>query len=481
MGRGRNASGPERTADATKSPDAGRRPGKPRGEGGPSTGVAEPDAAGLSARRVAQSAVADLLGKNRALALEDALAQAGRAAGLDTADAGLARAIATATFRRLGFLRRALAARMAQGLPDDQPRLVALLATAAAQILDLAVPDHAAVDLAVRLAKADPQARHLAGLVNAVLRRVVRERDAILAESEDPLDGNTPPWLAERWSRAYGPETARAIARAHLAGAALDLTPRGEAGAWAERLGATILPTGSLRLGDLRVPVSELPGFAEGAWWVQDAAAAIPARLLGARPGERVADLCAAPGGKTAQLAAAGARVTALDRSAPRLERLSQNLARLGLEAEIVVGDALAFEAPDAFDAVLLDAPCSATGTIRRHPDVAWTKTDSDLIRLRLLQARLLDKAAALVRPGGRLVTCTCSLEPEEGEHQVAAFLARNAAFERVPVRADEVGGLAELIDAQGDLRTVPSHLQGSETLRGGLDGFFASRLRRKE
>ncbi len=475
MGRGRNASGPARAAGATKGP----RPG-PKSPPKSAPEAVEADVAGLAARRVAHAVVADLLGKNRALALEDALAQASRVAGLDAGDAGLARAIATVTFRRLGFLRRALAARMEQGLPEDKPRLVALLATGAAQILDLAVPDHAAVDLAVRLAKADPQARHLAGLVNAVLRRVVREREAILAECDDPLEANTPDWLAARWREAYGPEKAAAIARAHLAGAAIDLTLKGEAGDWAERLGAAALPTGSLRLGDLRVPVSELPGFADGAWWVQDAAAAIPARLLGAQPGERIADLCAAPGGKTAQLASRGAVVTALDRSAPRLERLSENLARLGLTAEVVVGDALAFEPPKPFDAVLLDAPCSATGTIRRHPDVAWTKTESDLIRLHLLQARLLDKAATLVRPGGRLVYCTCSLEQEEGERQVAAFLKRNAAFERVPVRADEVGGVDGVINADGDLRTLPADLEGSDIRRGGLDGFFASRLRHK-
>ena len=469
MGTRRNAAAPRRAAGATKGPSAGR-----------AAPDETADTAGMAARRVAQEAVADLLGKNRAFALEDALAQAGRTAGLDAADAGLARAIATVTFRRLGFLRRALAARMAQGLPEDQPRLVALLATGAAQILDLAVPDHAAVDIAVRLAKADPQARHLAGLVNAVLRRVARERDTILAEAGDPLDGNTPAWLAARWRTAYGPALAERIARAHLAGAAIDLTLRGPAGDWAGRLGGVTLPTGSLRLGDLRVPVTELPGYGAGAWWVQDAAAAIPARLLAVTAGERVADLCAAPGGKTMQLAAVGARVTAVDRSAPRLERLAENLARLGLEAEIHAADALAFDPPEPFDAVLLDAPCSATGTIRRHPDVAWTKTESDLIRLRLLQARLLDKAARLVRAGGRLVYCTCSLEPEEGEAQVAAFLARNQSFERVAVRADEVGGLTELIDPRGDLRTLPAHLEGSEVFRGGLDGFFAGRLRRK-
>ncbi|GEP04420.1 RsmB/NOP family class I SAM-dependent RNA methyltransferase [Methylobacterium oxalidis] len=450
--------------------------GPARGPDGPET----PDAAGLAARRVAQAAVAELLGKGRALALEDALAQGARAAGLDAADAGLARAIATATFRRLGFLERALGARMAQGLPRDEPRLLALLATGAAQILDLNVPDHAAVDLSVRLAKGDRSLQHLAGLVNAVLRRVVRERGAILAEAGPPLDHNTPAWLAARWREAYG-DAAGAIAAAHLRGAAVDLTVRAEPETWAERLGATLLPTGSLRLTDVRAPVAELSGYGEGAWWVQDAAAALPARLLEPRPGEAVADLCAAPGGKTAQLAAAGAQVMAVDRSAARLERLRQNLARLGLEAEVRVGDALDLTEEAAFDAVLLDAPCSATGTIRRHPDVAWTKTEADLARLTALQARLLHKAASLVRPGGRLVYCTCSLEPEEGEAQIAAFLARHAGYERVPVRPEEIGGLAELIGAQGDLRTLPSHLGGAPGPDlGGLDGFFASRLCRR-
>ncbi|AWN42356.1 RsmB/NOP family class I SAM-dependent RNA methyltransferase [Methylobacterium durans] len=444
------------------------------------------EAAGLAARRVAQGVVADLLGKGRGQALEDALAQGARTAGLDAADAGLARAIATATFRRLGYLERALGARMAQGLPRNEPRLLSLLATGAAQILDLNVPDHAAVDLSVRLAKGDRALQHLAGLVNAVLRRVVRERDAILADADAPLRHNTPDWLASRWRAAYGEERAAAIAAAHLRGAAIDLTiratPENSLDIWAERLGAVVLPTGSLRLTDVRAPVAELSGYGEGAWWVQDAAAAIPARLLAPRANERIADLCAAPGGKTAQLAAAGARVTAVDRSAPRLERLRQNLARLGLEAEVRTGDAVDMPETDAFDAVLLDAPCSATGTIRRHPDVAWTKTGADLAKLTALQARLLDRAASLVRPGGRLVYCTCSLEPEEGEAQVAAFLARHAAYERVPVEPGEVGGLPDLIGAEGDLRTLPAHLGGADPAGlGGIDGFFASRLRRRD
>ncbi len=443
----------------------------------PAQDAALPEAAGLPARAAAARAVAELLGQNRALALEDALAQHVRS--LAPADAGLARAIATTTFRRLGLIRRTLDARLERGLPEHQPVLLALLATGTAQILDLAVPDHAAVDLAVRLAKADQRTQHLAGLVNAVLRRIARERDEILAGTA-PLADGAPDWLAEHWQETYGPERAEAIARAHLAGATVDITVKADPELWAARLGAALLPTGSLRLPAETAPVPSLDGFDAGAWWVQDAAAALPARLLGARPGERVADLCAAPGGKTAQLAAAGAQVTAIDRSAPRLERLQRNLDRLGLAAEIVTGDALSLDRAGEFDAVLLDAPCSATGTIRRHPDVAWTKAPQDITRLTILQAKLLDKAAALVKPGGRLVYCTCSLEPQEGERQISDFLAAYPAFERVPVEPAEVGGLSELIDANGDLRTLPCHLGGGTDARGGLDGFFASRLRKK-
>jgi 16S rRNA (cytosine967-C5)-methyltransferase len=228
-----------------------------------------------------------------------------------------------------------------------------------------------------------------------------------------------------------------------------------------------------------RTGVPELAGFGEGAWWVQDAAAALPARLLSVQPGERVADLCAAPGGKTAQLAAAGARVLAVDRSAKRLVRLAENMARLGLTVETAAADATALEA-EPFDAILLDAPCSATGTLRRHPDAAWTKRETDLDGLTTLQARLLDRAAALLRPGGRLVCCTCSLEPEEGEDQVAAFLGRHPAFRREPVSADEVA-LPDAVDRNGDLRTLPCLGFGPDLAERGMDGFFAARLVRED
>jgi 16S rRNA (cytosine967-C5)-methyltransferase len=407
-------------------------------------------------------------------ALDEAFERSAREAALEPRDEALARAIAVVAFRRFGTIRQALVARMTKGLPKEELAL-ALFATAAAQVLFLDVPDHAAVDVTVRLAQSERPLQHLAGLANAVLRRLARERDAVLADA-DALAVDTPEWLAARWRATYG-DAAHAIAEAHRRGGAVDLTVREDPAAWAERLGATLLATGTLRLND-RGAMRELPGYAEGAWWVQDAAAALPARLLSVRPGERVADLCAAPGGKTAQLASAGAEVLAVDRSAHRLKRLAENMERLRLGVETKAVDALALEA-EPFDAVLLDAPCSATGTIRRHPDVPWTKRQEDIGRLADLQTRLIDKAAGLTKPGGRLVYCTCSLESEEGEQQAAGFLERHPAFARVPVRPEELPGLAAAITPLGDVRTLP-HQGGPELGATGLDGFFIARFSRR-
>jgi 16S rRNA (cytosine967-C5)-methyltransferase len=221
--------------------------------------------------------------------------------------------------------------------------------------------------------------------------------------------------------------------------------------------------------------VSEWPGYAEGSWWIQDAAAAIPARLLAVQPDETALDLCAAPGGKTLQLAAAGARVTAVDRSAARLQRVTENLARANLTAETVAADAGAWDDARTFDAVLLDAPCSATGTFRRHPDVLWAARPGDVAKLAAVQSRLLDTAAARVRPGGRLVYCICSLEPEEGEAQAMGFLRRHPEFTRAPMSSGEGGSPEEALTADGDLRLLPS--QWDE--EGGLDGFYVARFRR--
>ncbi|WP_293860249.1 RsmB/NOP family class I SAM-dependent RNA methyltransferase [uncultured Alsobacter sp.] len=451
------------------------RPGSPSRSAAPRPAA---DVAGLPARRLAGEVFAAVTEQRQALddTLDRILASPpGRA--LEDRDRGLVRAIATTAVRRFGTIRRVLLDRMTSGLPDEGGPLPQVLATAVAQLLFMDVPDHAAVDLAIRLLLEDKHGQRYTKLANGVLRRVGRERDAILA-ALDPLALDTPAWLRRRWTAAYGEDAARRLAAAHMSEAALDLTFKTPdiRDRRAAELGGLVLPTGSLRLAD-RAPLPSLPGYQEGDWWVQDAAAALPARLLGVGAGDKVADLCAAPGGKTAQLAAAGAAVTAVDRSAARLERLKTNMARLGLSVEVEAVDATAMAGDGLYDAVLLDAPCSATGTLRRHPDVAWTKDDQDVFRLAALQTRLLAKAVDLVRVGGRVVYCTCSLEPEEGEAQIRGLLARDDRVERRPVDPSEIGGLEGAITAEGDLRTLPFMLPDADPRFSGLDGFFAARL----
>jgi 16S rRNA (cytosine967-C5)-methyltransferase len=432
--------------------------------------------AGLIARRIAADVLDGVLRRHRPLddQLDGRGAHPGLAA-LDGRDRALVRRLVATVLRRLGTLRHLLGQLLERGLPTDAPRVEIALLIGAAQILWLDVPDHAAVDLAVRLARADKRAMHFTGLINAVLRRIAREGAERLAGMDTaPLDA--PDWLLTRWTKAYGTDTARAIALAHAQEPALDLSVKEDAAHWAAALGGRVLPTGSVRA-VVHGPVAQLPGYDEGAWWVQDASAALPARLLGDVRGQRIADLCAAPGGKTAQLAAAGAHVVAVDRSPVRMERLRQNLQRLRLEAETVVADVAEWEAP-AFDAVLLDAPCSSTGTIRRHPDIPWLKQAADIATLASLQRRLLQRAVALTRPGGILVYCTCSLEPEEGIDIVAEALARDSGLRRRGIAATDIGGL-DVLTVDGDLRTLPCHLPDPDPRYGGLDGFFAARLER--
>ncbi len=444
---------------------------RPRGQHAP-----QPLPQGLQPRIIAAAVISEVAGQG--LSLDDRLAEgpAGRMADLEPRDRALVRSIATVSLRRLGTIRAALGQFLEKGLPRKANQLEWLLVAGAAQILFLDVPDHAAVDLAVHAARRDPRSQPYASLVNAVLRNIARARDDLVI-SDDPFI-DTPQWLAARWRQHYGEEQARLIAQMHQCEPTLDLTVKGDGATWAKKLNGLLLPQGSIRLIE-HTPISELPGYEEGAWWVQDAAASLPARLLNAKTSEHVLDLCAAPGGKTAQLAVTGAEVTALDRSAERMKRLSVNLERLGLSATLRVGDALTFEAP-AFDAILLDAPCSATGTIRRHPDVAWIKRASDITSLAGVQARMLDHAMELLKPGGRLVYCTCSLEPEEGEQQISALLRRNPDVMRVPISPAEMTGLEPCINAEGDLRTLPCHLYDRDSRRSGLDGFFAARLTRR-
>jgi 16S rRNA (cytosine967-C5)-methyltransferase len=443
----------------------------------PTTQLTPADVPGLAVRRIAAGMIDGVLRKNRALdeLLDAAATDRAGFASLAERDRALVRALVAVVLRRLGTLRHLLAPMLERGLPPQAPLVHTTLLLGAAQILFLQVPDHAAVDLAVRLVQADRHAARFASLVNAVLRRVGREGAAQLA-TLDPIALDTPPWLLARWSASYGEPTARAIAEANSHEPALDLTIKSDPDGWAERLGGRVLPTGTVRV-IARGPVTALPGFAEGAWWVQDAAAALPVPLFGELSGKRVADLCAAPGGKTAQLAAGGALVTAVDRSAARLGRVADNLKRLSLTAELVNADAATWTSEQHFDAVLLDAPCSSTGTIRRHPDVPWLKRESDIETLARVQSRLLDQALSLTRSGGTLIYCTCSLEPQENEHIVAALLAREPGVRRAPIGAREVSGQGAFISADGDLRTLPCHLPDADTRLAGVDGFYAARL----
>ncbi len=432
---------------------------------------AQAEAPGLPARTIAVEIVEGVVHKRRPL---DEQLERAPLDTLEERDRALVRRLAATAIRRLGVLRHLLAAMLERGLPKGAPRAESALLVGATQILFLDVPDHAAVDLSVRLVQSDRKAARYAGMVNAVLRRLAREGRKRLA-TLDAVMLDTPPWLMRRWAAHYGEANARAIAAMHAIEPALDLTVKSDPQGWAARLGGRVLPTGTVRLA-AHGPVPQLDGFAEGAWWVQDAAAALPVRLLGDVRGLAVADLCAAPGGKTAQLAQAGASVTAVDRSEPRLKRLRDNLDRLNLGAQIVAADAVSFEG-GPFDAILIDAPCSSTGTVRRHPDIPWLKSEADIASLSALQARLLDRAATLLRPGGRLVYCTCSLEPEEGEHAIAALLARHPGLARSPIAAGEVGGLDEALTPEGDLRTLPCHWPDPDPRMAGLDGFFAARL----
>lgn len=397
---------------------------------------------------------------------------------LDMRDRALVRAILVTALRFRVTIGKLIARRLDRPLPPNAHSLSHILHVAAAQILFLDIPDSAAVDLAVTHAKGDPRSARFSGLVNGVLRGIARSKghqlQKMLAATTD-----APDWFTGRLTTAYGEDRARAILAAHRAEAPVDFTVKSDPEGWAEQLDGIVLPTGTVRVERLAGNVPDLPGYQDGAWWVQDAAAALPARLFGDVAGLRVADLCAAPGGKTAQLAHAGALVTAVDTSKNRLNRLAANLARLGLQAEIVQSDLLDFRPQQLFDAVLLDAPCSSTGTVRRHPDVPWTKSPEDVAKLAALQRRLLDKAVTLVKPGGRIVFSNCSLDPEEGEALVDRFLVETDAVIPDPVGSDEMPDAAAFITENGSLRTTPADLDLGRPGISGLDGFFAARFRR--
>ncbi len=428
-----------------------------------------PAMAGLEARRGALEVLERVRGGE---ALDQALARSRSFALLEGADRGFARAMASAALRRRGGIDHLIGAYIDRPLPKKAARVMDILRLASAQLLVLGTPDHAAVSTAVALAGERRETAHYAKLINAVARKIAKGGSAALDKL--PARSDTPGWMWRGWERNFGPARARALALAHHEEAPLDITVKDPAqkDAWSDRLQAEQLPNGTLR----RAPVSDvraLDGFKEGAWWVQDAAAALPVRLLGDVRGKRVIDLCAAPGGKTMQLAAAGAEVTAVDISAPRLERLRENLDRTGLKAALIEADMLKWTPKEKADAVLLDAPCTATGTIRRHPDLPWLKSEDDLKALVPLQARMIDRALSFLKPGGVLIYCVCSLQPEEGEAQAKSALARHNALVRRAIAPEEIGGIDGAINRDGDMRTLPSMLGD----KGGMDGFFAARF----
>ncbi len=432
--------------------------------------------AATSARGAALWILAGVLDKGRPL--DDVLAEAGRPEGLfqvlDARDRAFARLLSVTVLRRLGQVDDMLGRCLNRPLAEAKQRLRNVLRLGVAQLVFIEVPGHAAVDETVSLAGREKSSR---GLVNAVLRRIIREGET-LSVSQDAARLNTPDWLWHAWAKSFGEDQARSIAQAHLVEPPLDLTLKsaGASDELAEILDADELLEASLRrAGGGRI--EDLQGYRDGAWWVQDAAAALPARLLLSALGDPtdadIIDLCAAPGGKTAQLAAAGARVIAVDRSKKRLVRVRENLDRLGLTADIVAADAAVWRPETPADAVLLDAPCTATGTLRRHPDAAYLKSPDDVTRMAELQARLATAARDMLKPGGILVYCTCSLQAEEGEDQADRLVGQG--FERLPVSPDEIGGLEGAVTPEGDLRTLPSFLAE----KGGMDGFFAARFRR--
>jgi len=427
--------------------------------------------ASLAARGAALDLLETVLRKK--IPLDDAFDAHEGLDALEPRDRGFVRLMVATVLRRLGQIDALITATLTK--PDPvRAGVLDILRLGTAQLVFLDTPAHAAVDTSVAVAE-ERGLQHYKGLINALLRRMARE-GGDLVKKQDAGRLNTPDWLWLAWRTAYGTPRTRSIVEANLVEAPLDLTVKSDPEGWAARLEGAMLPTGTIRRAS-GGQISELPGYDEGAWWVQDAAAALPAKLFGDLAGRTVYDLCAAPGGKTAQMAAAGAKVTALDRSERRLRRLTANLERLNLWADTLTADAATWKPDEMADAVLLDAPCSATGAIRRHPDIMRLKTQEDVTKLAGAQRRLLAHAVDLVKPGGTLIYCTCSLQREEGEQRIDHLLASGAPVERLPVTPGELGGLSELINERGEVRTLPGQLAEL----GGIDGFFIARLVRQK
>lgn len=429
----------------------------------------------LQSRQCALNLLSKVLDQKTALDL--ALDQSNEFAALETRDRGFTRMLLTTTLRRLGQIDDLINNTLDRPESIKTRTILHILRLGVTQIFFMETADHAAVDTAVRLTEAAGMEKQK-GFVNGVLRTLIRDGKPRL-QNQDAARLNTPDWLLKLWIEDYGMSGAAQIAAANMNEPPLDITVKNIADRpyWGNVLQASELSTGTLRRvlgGNIR----DMDGFDDGKWWIQDAAAAIPAQLFGEDlEGENVLDLCAAPGGKTLQLASMGANVTALDRSAKRLKRLQENLERMQLTefVRIETADAGVWSPPEPVKYILLDAPCSATGTIRRHPDTGYLKSPKDIEGLTSIQKRLLDHASKMLKIGGTLIYCTCSIQKNEGEHQIDDFLKANANFKRSPIEPHEIGDYEELINENGDLRILPHHLSS----QGGMDGFFVSRLKR--
>ncbi|MCS6761476.1 MAG: MFS transporter [Candidatus Devosia symbiotica] len=430
----------------------------------------KPEPAGLELRLVAAQRLKSVLDGDNFIPL--------RATDLaDGRDRALANRLITTALRRHGQLNFIIHALLKKGMPGKSGTFEAILRLSLTQLIFL--PDlgaHSALFLAVEATKRDPRARHLSSLINAVLRNAQANSAKFGMLSDDLL---IPETFGDTWLQAYGEEAIDAFSDALLAGAALDLTLKSDDSKLIDTLGANRVMADTVRIEQRDRSVEALPGFTEGSWWVQDAASSIPARLLGLEPGDCVLDLCAAPGGKTAQLVKAGYAVTALDADAKRMGRLQENLARLHYSAKTIVGDAGNFAPNMLYKGVLLDAPCSATGTFRRHPEIIWHRSVGDVAGRVRLQRSLLTNAFRCLDRGGVLIYCVCSLEPAEGEEQVDWALPSLPGLKLWPVTSDEMTGLESAVTGNGLVRTHPGMMPGGHP--GGMDGFFVARFRRSE
>lgn len=444
---------PKKKKDSAKSPDL----------------FPETNPSGTIARGVALDILGQILHQTQPLDL--VLDRHEELYTLEPRDRAFTRLLVAVTLRRLGQLDHWINSRLEKPDALQAVSVRDILRLGLAQLVFLGTPAHAVVNTSVDLAEKSQHAKRYKSLINAVLRRLSEN----LPERDENVEFNTPVWLWNEWVEDYGPDRAFEIAYANLNEASLDLTVKQNPDEWATQLEGTVLPGGSVRLPS-GGRIQDIAGFEEGEWWVQDVAASLPAKLLGDVEGYTVVDLCAAPGGKTAQLANAGADVTALDRAAKRIHILNQNMERLGFTVKTETADGAVWKPKELVDAVLLDAPCSATGTIRRHPDILSLKTKIDVDRLVDLQTRLLENAATMVKVGGLILYCTCSLQKKEGEDQAKAFLEKHKNFDLVPIRKEEIDNAQDFITPEGYVRTFPFYLSA----QGGMDGFFIARFARK-